>query len=173
MCIQANLGRSLVSCQSFCRPRPIHVCGYPSFVYFAFQIEEQVLGVFMGHCGTNFIFYDCYWCVYHFCMTSVSSFFNNLALMFLFKFQFLIACSVSGPMTGFYLYFALTKREFSLGSWRERMIEVRISCRKLSHFFQHYLLSLKEKKRRLYDKNDFPIAEFVFSLEFVLITNLT
>jgi len=45
-----------------------------------------------------------------------------------------------GPMTGFYLYFAITKREFSLGSWRERIIE--------------------EKKRRLYDKNDFPIAEY-------------
>jgi len=45
-----------------------------------------------------------------------------------------------GPMTGFYLYFAITKREFSLGSWRERLIE--------------------EKKRRLYDKNDFPIAEY-------------
>jgi hypothetical protein len=27
-------------------------------------------------------------------------------------------------MTGFYLYFAITKREFSLGTWRERIIEV-------------------------------------------------
>jgi hypothetical protein len=41
--------------------------------------------------------------------------------------QFFMLCS-SGPMTGFYLYFAITKREFSLGSWRERIIEVMPVC---------------------------------------------
>ena len=28
-------------------------------------------------------------------------------------------------MTAFYLYFAITKHEFSLGTWRQRIIEVK------------------------------------------------
>ena len=62
-------------------------------------------------------------------------------------------------MTGFYLYFAITKREFSLGSWRERIIEVTSHSR--DDIALPMTLLLQEKKKRLYDKNDFPIAECV------------
>jgi hypothetical protein len=38
--------------------------------------------------------------------------------------NYFIHSPLSGPMTAFYLYFAITKHEFSLGTWRQRIIEV-------------------------------------------------
>jgi hypothetical protein len=66
--------------------------------------------------------------------------------MVVFKLQLFTLVSFSGPMTGFYLYFALTKREFTLGSWRERMIEVRMVMQKAAAFFQHSLSLFEGEK---------------------------
>ena len=99
----------------------------------------------MGHCGAHFIFYDCYRCAHHCCIASVSCFFPS-AVMVVFKLQLFTLVAFSGPMTGFYLYFALTKREFTLGSWRERMIEVRMVMQKAAAFFQHSLSLFEGEK---------------------------
>jgi hypothetical protein len=94
-----------------------------------------------------------------------SVFFFDPSLFFspLWTCNFIYAAK-SGPMTGFYLYFAITKQEFSLGSWRQRIIEVFpviFSCLFSNPSTETSLI--QEKRRRLYEKNDFPITECVRS----------
>ncbi len=124
---QAHLGWSFVSSQSFCSPRSLYVRNSPLLSSVISTYSATDIGSFHGILWNPFPFSR---------LPSVRPFiashFTTICI-FALRSAFLSFCSnmvklfsLSGPMTGFYLYFAITKREFSLGSWRERLIEVRL-----------------------------------------------
>jgi hypothetical protein len=110
------MGWSLVSSQSFCSSRSLHVRSSPVLCSVISTQAFTGIGNFLGILWSPFPFS---------LQPSVRQFIAShfKALLSYFS-RFVKIFFLSGPMTGFYLYFAITKREFSLGSWRERLIEV-------------------------------------------------
>lgn len=128
----------------------------------------QVLGVFMGHCGAHFLFHDCHRCVK-----------QNSALIAFCCFH---SCAV-GVLPSLYVCCNFNEvfhprthdRLLPLFRHHQARVQFRIVARKnnrgevatLEHQRHSWQQELQvtpmwqEKKRRLYDKNDFPIAECV------------